>query len=394
MFSDKVKDIKPSPIRDVGVRGAKIPDFISLALGSPAVESFPIKELHAITNQIFEKSAEYALQYGATAGISALLEKIKSQLQEKYNFDTENNELLIVTGSQQGLDIMPRVFCNEGEGVFCDEFTFTGAICAIKTAGARSIGINTDEHGMIPASLLEAIKLNPDGKYIYLIPNFHNPTGKTMPLQRRKEIYKIAVENKLFIYEDDPYGEIRFKGEKVPAFKSFDKENIVVYAGSFSKTLAAGLRVGYIFASREVMGKFIPVKGFIDSQTPAITQLMVLGFLRDYDYEKHLEFVRKIYGNKCKVMIEALDKYVHKDVKRTDPEGGMFVWITMPSYVDCDSFFEELLQNGVGIVGSHAFATDEDNKGKSFRLNYSANTEENIEKAVKKLGELSYKYCK
>ncbi|MGB5823719.1 MAG: PLP-dependent aminotransferase family protein [Proteocatella sp.] len=393
MFSNRVKDIRPSPIREVGVRGATIPGFISLALGSPAAESFPIKELHMITNQIFEKSAEYALQYGATAGISDLVKKIKLRLHEKYNFDIENNEILVVTGSQQGLDIMPRVFCNEGEGVFCDDFTFTGAICAMRTSGARPVGIKTDEHGMMPSSLLEAIESNPDGKYIYLIPNFHNPTGKTMPLGRRKEIYKIAVENKLFIYEDDPYGEIRFKGDMLPSFKSFDTENIVVYAGSFSKTLAAGLRVGYIFAGKNIMEKFIPVKGFIDSQTPAITQLMVLGFLRDYDYEKHLEFVRGIYGKKCKVMTEALDSFLHPDVKRTEPEGGMFVWITMPEYVDCDSFFEELMQMGVGIVGSHAFATDEKSRGKSFRLNYSANTEENIEAAVKKLGELSYKYC-
>lgn len=394
MFSNRVKDIKPSPIREVGIRGSVIPGFISLALGSPASESFPVKELHEITNQIFEKSPLTALQYGTAAGIPELTQQIKSRLHKKYNFDLENNEILVVTGSQQGLDIMPRVFCNEGEGVFCDDFTFTGAICAIQTSGARTIGIKTDEYGMIPSALLEAIDLNPDGRYIYLIPNFHNPTGKTMPLNRRKEIYKIAAEHKLFIYEDDPYGEIRFKGEEIPAFKSFDTENIVVYAGSFSKTLASGLRVGYIFAGKDIMAKFIPVKSFIDSQTPAITQLMVLGFLRDYDYEKHLEFVRGIYEQKCRAMTEALERFLHPAVSRTEPDGGMFVWITMPEYVDCDSFYEELLQNGVGIVGSHAFATDENNRGKSFRLNYSANTEEDIEKAVKKLGELSYKYCK
>ncbi|MGL5257138.1 MAG: PLP-dependent aminotransferase family protein [Proteocatella sp.] len=393
IFSKNVSDIKPSPIREVGIRGAKIPGFISLALGSPAKESFPDEALKKVAMNILENNSIEALQYGNTAGFLELIELIKSRLNSKYGFDIIENELLIVTGSQQGLDIAPRVFCNQGEGVFCDEFTFTGALCAMKTSGIRPISVKMDEFGMTTESLLEAIKNNPDGKYIYLIPNFQNPTGITMPLERRKELYKIAAKNKLIIYEDDPYGEIRFTGEAVPSFKSFDRENIVVYAGSFSKTLAAGLRVGYIFASRAIMEKFIPVKGFIDSQTPMLTQMMVTEYLKLYDYEKHLEFVRNIYGEKCKVMIDSLDRYMHPSVKRTNPEGGMFVWITMPKYIDCSAFAEEALENGVGIVHSSAFAADENNEGYSFRLNYSSNTKEDIEIAVKRLGKLSYSYC-
>lgn len=393
IFSKNVTDIKPSPIREVGIRGASIPNFISLALGSPAIESFPGKALKKVAMNILENNSAMALQYGNTAGFLELIELIKKRLNSKYGFDIIENELLIVTGSQQGLDIAPRVFCNQGEGVFCDEFTFTGALCAMKTSGARPISVKMDEFGMTKESLLEAIKNNPDGKYIYLIPDFHNPTGITMPLERRRELYEIAVENKLIIYEDDPYGEIRFTGEAVPSFKSFDRENIVVYAGSFSKTLAAGLRVGYIFASKSIMEKFIPVKGFIDSQTPMLTQMMVMEYLKSYDYDQHLEFVRNIYREKCEVMMDSLDRYMHPSVKRTSPEGGMFVWITMPKYIDCKAFAEEALQNGVGIVYSSAFSSDENNEGHSFRLNYSSNTKEDIEKAIKKLGKLSYSYC-
>ena len=393
IFSNNVTDIKPSPIREVGIRGASIPDFISLALGSPAIESFPDEALKKVAMNILENNSATALQYGNTAGFLELIELIKKRLNSKYGFDIIENELLVVTGSQQGLDIAPRVFCNQGEGVFCDEFTFTGALCAMKTSGVRPISVKIDEFGMTKESLLEAIKNNPDGRYIYLIPNFHNPTGITMPLERRRELYEIAVENKLIIYEDDPYGEIRFTAETVPSFKSFDRENIVVYAGSFSKTLAAGLRVGYIFASKCIMEKFIPVKGFIDSQTPMLTQMMVTKYLESYDYDQHLEFVRNIYREKCEVMIDSLDRYMHPSVKRTSPEGGMFVWITMPKYIDCKAFAEEALQNGVGIVHSRAFAADENNEGHSFRLNYSSNSLENIEKAIKKLGKLSYSYC-
>lgn len=392
VFSNKVKDIKPSPIREVAIKGASVPNFISLALGSPAPESFPEEELKQTVLEILNEDSSRIFQYGNTNGVKDLIDIIKVRMNKYHNVDFNQNDVLIVTGSQQGLDIAPRVFCNEGEGVFCDQFTFTGALCAMKTSGVTGIGVEADQFGMIPESLLEKIENNPNGKYIYLIPNFHNPTGITIPIERRQVIYEIALKHNLIIYEDDPYGDINFE-KKVDSFKSMDNHNIVVYAGSFSKTLAAGLRVGFICAEKAIIEKFAPVKGFTDSQTPAITQLMISNYIKKYDYEKHLEFVRNIYKAKCETMISALDLYMHKSVKKTYPKGGMFVWITMPEYVDCRAFAEEAIQNGVGIVHSSAFSTDEENEGNSFRLNYSSNSKENIEKSIRKLGELSYKYC-
>ena len=245
---------------------------------------------------------------------------------------------------------------------------------------------------MIPGELEKAAQSG-KGKYIYLIPNFQNPTGITMPLERRKEIYAIASKYDLFIYEDDPYGEIRFAGDYVPTFKSFDTENRVLYAGSYSKTLSAGLRVGFMFGPKEVVDVIQVLKNNCDGQMPLVTQRVVSTVLDNVSYDEQIEEVRRVYKMKWDAMYETFQQYASSKVHITVPTGGMFAWMTMPEDVDCDAFFEACMEHKVGIVPSGAFAADGIPNGRAFRLSYTVPTVETIKEGMKILGELTVQFC-
>ncbi|MBF4695058.1 aminotransferase-like domain-containing protein [Fusibacter ferrireducens] len=393
-FSRRANNSAISLIRVISQKAVGNPDFISFAIGNPASDGFPVEGLNQASQKAFKENPIETLQYGATIGVPALREKILQMLKEKKYMTLEGNDVIVTTGSQSGLSIMPLVLCNDGDAVICDEFSFTSALNAFKGCGANLVGVKMDGDGMSPADLEEKIKANPNAKFIYLIPNFHNPMGITIPFERRKKLYEVAVKYNMPIYEDDPYGELIFRGDPQPTFKSIDTENIVVYAGSFSKTLAAGLRVGFLFGPSAFIGKATAAKGFLDSQTAILNQLIVYNFLKDNDYESHIAKVQKIYKAKNEHMLACLDKYMHPDCKRTNPNGGMFVWITMPDHVDCEAMFEDGLKMNLGIVPSRGFTTDCNNPGKSFRINYSAPTLEKISEGIKRFGKLTYKYCK
>ena len=390
-FSERTKNSIPSLIREVGIRGAKIPGFISFALGNPCSEAIPQDKIRQLADQVLTEEPMKVLQYGAAKGNPDFSAQIVEKLTKEMGFAEAENDILIVSGSQQGLDMMPRVLCNDGEGVYVDEFVFTGALNAMKNMGAVPIGIPMDENGMIPEELEKAAKTG-KGRYIYLIPNFHNPTGITMPTGRRKEIYDIARRYGLIIYEDNPYGRLRYHGEEQECFKHMDTENIVLYAGSFSKTLSAGLRVGFLYGPKALIQKLTAIKGSMDAQSPMLNQLIVSNFLKKYDYSEHIAAITKLYQKKYDTMLKGLKEYCSDKCEITVPDGGMFVWITLPDDVDCDAVYEAAMNRGLGIVRSLAFAADPDNPGKSFRLNFSYPSVEEIQKGTKLLGEVLSKF--
>lgn len=393
-FPEKVKISSPNTIREVMQKGAKIEGFISFALGNPAIEAIPQEEILQAITEIISDNPARILQYGPHTGYDPLIEYTKENLKNRKGFDFEKDDLMLLSGSGQGLGFVPRVICNEGDVVFADEFTFPIGVNAARNEGLIVKSIKMDKEGMIPSEL-EKKAAEGKGKYIYLIPNFHNPMGMTMSIKRRQEIYEIAQKYDLFIYEDDPYGEIRFSGEPVPSFKNIDVDGRVIYAGSYSKTLSAGLRVGYLVADKEVIKVMQVVKGTVDGQAPLFNQMIVYHSLQKVQYDEYIKKLSGIYGRKCKLMTDSIREYCSDQIKFTEPEGGMFLWIEMPEYVDCDAFFEECLNKGVGIVSSIGFATDpEQNKGHAFRLNYTFVDDADIVKGIKILGEVSYKYCK
>ena len=386
-FPEKVTKTVPSIIRAVMDKGAEIPNFISLAMGNPAKEAIPADVILQAIEEITKENPMLFMQYGPQVGYGPLLDWISKYLIEKKGFSTDN-KVLLLTGSGVGLGLVPRCFCNEGDEVFMDEFSFTNGINAVTNAGAVPVGIKMDKEGMIPEELEKAAQSG-KGKYIYLIPNFHNPLGMTMPMERRKAIYEIAQRYDLLIYEDDPYGDIRFKGEHIPAIKSLDVDGRVIYAGSFSKTLSAGLRVGYLYVNTKFFPSMLSLKTSMDGQSPLLNQMIVHRSLSKLDFPSYIQNVCDIYGRKCEIMVNALHQYCDERISFVEPEGGMFVWVELPGEMDSVQVFEKCLEKGVGIVRSIGFATDyEKNPGNAFRLNYTFATDEEIEKGIQILGEV------
>ena len=382
----------PNFIRDVFERGAGIPGFISFGIGNPAGEVVPVEEIQEAFDYIVHTNPLEILQYGPMQGDAKLAEQTLHRLVHVHHMPTENQQLLLSIGAGQDLGLVPRTVCDVGDEVYMDAYTFTSAINAVRSVGAKAVGIPTDGDGMIPEALKEAAKSG-KGKYIYLIPNFQNPTGITMPLERRKAIYEIARAYDLFIYEDDPYGEIRFAGERVPTFKEMDTDNRVLYAGSYSKTISAGLRVGFLYGPSEVIQAIQVMKNNCDGQMPLVTQRVVSHLLEYIDYDEQIQKVCKVYQEKCRVMLDAFREYGSSQVHLTEPTGGMFVWMTLPDHVDCDAFFEEAIARKVGIVKSGAFAADGVQYGQHFRLSYTVPSIDDIRKGMQIIGELTREYC-
>lgn len=389
---EKSKGCKLSEIRAVIARGATIPDFISLALGNPAAEAIPVTEIQQAADFVMRESAMDVLQYGPALGDEKLKKWIKERLVTQKHMPEKGQTVIVTSGAGQALGLIARAFTEPEDEVYAETFSYPSALNAVRCAGARIVGIPIDEKGMIPEALEQAAKSG-KGRYLYLNPTFQNPTGFTMPLERRKEIYEVAKNNGLLILEDDPYGEIRFKGNPVPAFKSIDDEGIVLYVGSYSKTLSAGLRVGYIYADDRYADPLASVKNNMDGELPLYNQKIVLHTLEHMDYEKHLDHVCDIYGRKCKAMRDILIEESSSKVKISDPDGGMFIWVELPKEINVEAFSERLYAHAVGAVKSSAFASDMEMPGHAFRLNYTSLPVEKMIEGAKRFADVTVEMC-
>ncbi len=381
-----------SEIRTVLERGRAIPGFISLAIGNPAKEAIPVENISEAAAAIMESSPMEILQYGPATGCTELKEWIIDRLSTVKNMPSENHSVLITNGSSQVLGLMARCFTETGDEVYAEAFSYPNALNAIRCSGAVVKGIAMDEKGMLPSELEKAAQSG-KGRYIYLNPTFQNPTGFTMPLDRRKEIYEVAKKYDLLILEDDPYEEIRFSGEPVPSFKSMDDAGIVIYAGSFSKTLSAGLRVGYAYGEQKYIDAMASVKGCMDGEIAQYTQKIVSYTISHMDYEEHLKDIQKIYGDKCRAMREILLSECSKKVKLSNPDGGMFIWVELPEDTDMDLFAEKLFKNAVGAVRSSAFSSIPPIPGTAFRLNYTSLPIELIKEGSHRFAKVTRELC-
>ncbi|MDY2599528.1 MAG: PLP-dependent aminotransferase family protein [Lachnospiraceae bacterium] len=388
-FPQKSLEGIPSMIRAVAQLAKNRPGFISLAIGNPAPEAIPSDIILEAAKEVISGEPMSILQYGDITGYDKLKEFTIERLKSVKHISDEGREIVMTVGSGQALGLVPAILCNEGDEVYSDQFAFTNALNAIKNAGCKLRGIPSDEYGMIPSEL-EKAALNGNGRYVYLIPNFHNPTGRTMPLGRRKELYEVARKCNLLIYEDDPYGELRFRGKDVPSFASFDEDRRVIYAGSYSKILAAGLRVGYIYGDSAIMEIIQKVKNATNGQSSAmINQMIVYNSFMKLNVPEYLNKLCGIYKSKCEALENALKSTCAPDVDVVEPEGGMFIWVTLPDRLNVDEFYEKCAENGVGIVKSIGFAADLSIPGNSFRLNFTSLPVEDIVKAGKIIGKLT-----
>ncbi|NLT58982.1 MAG: PLP-dependent aminotransferase family protein [Clostridiales bacterium] len=391
-FSKKALSAKPSPIRAISARGAVDPEFISFAIGNPAYETFPVDDIRRMNDLVYERVPKYALQYGPTQGDPGFIDLMKKRLEKVKGINPEGNDILVTTGSQNILTLTPMTLCDDGDIVLCEEFTYMGALSCMRGMLAEPYGVKVDEDGINLDALEEACKkLGSKVKYLYLIPNFQNPMGVTIPVEKRKAIYDLACKYDFMILEDDPYGELRYKGEPVPAIKSFDKEGRVLYACSFSKILASGIRLGYVCAPKEVIGKMTALKGNLDSGSPVSSALIARYFIEECDLDAHIEKTAALYGKKCAKMCECLDKYMSSKCKRTDPDGGMFLWVTIPEEFDPMAILDNFLENHIGVIPSLVFAPDQSKPGHSYRVCFATPTLEEIEIGAKRFGDVTKK---
>ncbi len=386
-MADRVKNMKGSAIREMFKRMAN-PEIISLAGGNPASELFPGEELSKIAGKILMTSPTLALQYGTTDGYPAMKECARSRAQ-KVNSVKENDEILIMTGANQGIDLTAKAILNKGDAIIVESPSFIGSLNAFRTYESRLVGVKVEDDGMSMDGLEEALKENPGVKLIYTIPTFQNPTGTTMSLEKRKKMLELASKYDVLILEDNPYGDLRFSGEDVPTLKSLDTEGRVIYAGSFSKILSPGMRLGYIVAPAELAEKVEILKQVNDVHTPMITQLMCVEFMKKYNIDDYIAKNRELYGRKCACMVENMNKYFPKGkVKWVVPEGGIFLWCECPTITDITPVVDRCLEKMVAIVPGSNFATDIFAPSNMFRLNYSSATLEKIEEGIRRLGEV------
>ncbi|NLM44894.1 MAG: PLP-dependent aminotransferase family protein [Clostridiales bacterium] len=384
-YADRVDSIKPSAIREL-LKLTQQPGVISFAGGWPAPESFPIEEMKQVSMKVLEEQGRSALQYSTTEGYPALREFIADRM-KKSGIQIEANQILITNGSQQGLDFSGKLFINQGDTIICESPSYVGALNAFRAYMPNFVEIPMDDEGMKIEDLEKALKENPNAKFIYVVPTFQNPTGKTMGIERRKKLVQLASKYMVPILEDNPYGELSFTDEYIPPVKSFDTEGIVIYLGTFSKTFCPGLRIGWVAASSEILRKYVLAKQGADLQTNTLSQMELVRFLELYDFDEHVKKVREIYKKRRDVMLSTMKEEFPYHIKYTYPNGGMFTWVELPQGIDAADVLKKSLEYKVAFVPGSSFYPNGGNEN-HFRLNYGTMNEELIVEGIKRLGKV------
>lgn len=392
-FSNRISSLKPSAIREI-FKVLGDPSIISFAGGNPDPATFPAKEMSQIAEKLFLENSAAALQYGITEGYTPLRELTASRLKDKYHVGTEKDNLIITSGGQQAISLLAQVMANEGDVVICEEPSFIGALNAFRSFNAQLKSVPSDEFGMRMDALEETLKTTKNVKFIYIIPTFQNPSGRTLPIDRRRKILELASKYNVLILEDNPYFELRYSGEYVPPIKSMDEEGVVLYAGSYSKILSPGIRMGFACGPKPVIDKMVVAKQVSDVHTNQFFSMLVAEYLKQYDLDAHIEKIRDLYRKKRDIMIRGLEEKLDPRITFTRPDGGIFLWCQMPDEFDGNEVCKTLTQKKVAAVPGSAFLVDESKKSPALRLNFSMSTEEQLEKGIDILAGVLNDYIK
>ena len=391
-FSDRVNSLKPSAIREI-FKYAADPEVVSLSAGNPAPDAFPAKEIAEISADLLSRRPVDALQYGLTEGYAPLRDYLKKYMKDKYGIGSENDRLIITSGAQQVMDLAAKSLCNEGDVVICEAPSFIGSLNSFRSYNARLVVVPVESDGINTEILEEKLKTEKNVRFIYVIPNFQNPSGVTMSLEKRKKVYSLAKKYGVMILEDNPYGELRYFGENVPAIKSLDTDGIVMYAGSFSKVISPGMRVGWCVAPNPVIQKMVVCKQGQDVHTNMWSQIVIHEYVTKYDFEEHLNYLRELYRKKARFMMDLLDEHLAPYITYDKIDGGLFIMCKLPDNINMLDFCKEAVKRKVCVVPGNAFLTDETEECHTFRVNFSTPTDQQLEKGVKILGELIKELC-
>lgn len=386
-FSDRAQGMQRSVIRELLKLTAQ-PGIISFAGGLPAPATFPVSYVEAAVEIVLEEEHEKALQYGPTEGDSRLREDL-AVIMRKDGIKTTSDHILVTTASQQGLDLVAKIFLNKGDTCVTGSPSYLGGLQAFKSYGAVPVGVELDELGMVPEKLEETVeKLEKEGRrprFLYIIPDFQNPAGVTIPESRRKKIIDIAKKGDYIIIEDTPYRQLRYTGKSEPTFQSLAPERVLSLY-TFSKILLPGFRLGWSCGPDWIIDKMVMAKQAVDLCTPPFNQAITHFMLVDGALEKGLETTIELYGRRKELMLKCLDKELGdvSGVKWTKPEGGLFLWLTLPEGMNCEDLFQKAVDKQVAYVPGSAFYPKNDNYS-SMRLNFSYANEDQIEEGVKRL---------
>ncbi|MBO5897503.1 MAG: PLP-dependent aminotransferase family protein [Clostridia bacterium] len=385
--SNRMSTLRGSAIREI-FKYAADPSVISLAGGNPAPELVPHEALADIAAEVLREQPILSLQYGITEGYAPLREAIKARLARVENIGGEDDELIVVSGGQQGIELATKCLVNEGNTVIVEQPSFIGATNAFRSYGAHLVGVPVEQDGMDLDALEKALAENSNVRFIYTIPTFQNPMGVTMSLEKRKRLYEIAKRNGVLILEDNPYGELTFNGVKTPTIKSMDTDGIVMYSGSFSKILAPGLRLGFLCAPKPIIQKVVIAKQVSDVHTPMLPQLLATEYMKRYDLDALIVKMRETYAHKCSTMLNAMDEFFPADITYTRPGGGLFIWCDLGHDLDTLALSKAAITEKVVYVPGNTFMVDMDEKCSALRLNYSTMSDEKIVEGIKRLGKV------
>ncbi len=384
-YSENAHKLVSSAIRDI-LKMAQRPGVISLSAGNPAPAAFPKEAIAKIVNDIFATDPVKALQYSTTDGEASFLKYLKEYESEKHQLFSGNDSIMITGGAQQVMLLTARILCNPDEVILVEEPSFVGSLNSFRSIGAKLVGVPMEDDGLNLEILEQKAKeLSP--KLLYVIPNFQNPTGITTSLEKRKAIYEIAKKYNIIIIEDNPYGELRYEGEHIPAIKSFDTEGIVMYAGSFSKVISPGLRVGYAIGPNDIIRKMVVAKQADDVHTSILSQLICHKVMIETDYEAYLDGLRALYAKKLNLCLELFEKHLAPyGVKKSPVYGGLFVWCSLPENIDMNEFCEKALTEfDVAVVPGGAFFCTPANVTNTFRINFSTPSDDQMKEGFARL---------
>ncbi len=378
----RMERMPPSAVREI-LKVAEQPEVLSFAGGLPAPELFPIEAIAAAHAEVLAQDGRAALQYSTTEGFGPLREWVAARLARR-GIRVGVDQVLITNGSQQGIDLAARILLDQGDTVAVENPSYLAALQTFSGCEVSFVPVGSDDEGMDVGELERVFAARPP-RLVYVVSEFSNPKGTTLSRARRERLVALCQAHRVPILEDDPYGELRFRGEAPPPLAALDDEGVVVHLGTFSKTLAPGLRLGWLVGSRELVRAATIAKQAADLHTATLAQRAAAALLARFDYDAHLGVIRKVYGERCQAMLGALERHLPSGTRWTRPDGGLFIWAELPSGIDADAVFAEALREKVAFVPGSAFFAASPRR-EMLRLNYSNRPADLIEEGIARLG--------